>query len=288
MKIPGEKTMTRKAAWLPWLLAILPLVTAAPATAGGIVGAKVEGDALEAKIRLPGGVGADLTVAFEQVVGLSPESLGLSADLLDTADLTALASRLPSSLVSVPAGFPVLLTIEPPQAGGLSFSGVASIELYTHALTFLPGCPFRLFAAPLGGAFTDITESNSGGSYRAGGRKGEFSEFLIVADVRAVDDVIDVKFSRLGQKLTSHASAIDPTVYADLVAILDAAETAFDSGDTVGAIAAVETFADTVEAHSGADVPDVWRSARDLTNVAGDLRAAASTLRFSLLLKTNS
>lgn len=280
--------MTCKAAWLPWLLAILLLVAAVPAAASGVVGAKVEGNAVEAKIRLPGGVGADLTVAFEEVVGLSPESLGLSARLLDNADLLALASRLPSSLVSVPSGFPVLLTIEPPETGGLSFAGVATVELYTHALTFLPGCPFRLYAAPLGGSFHDITQSNSGGSYRVRGTKGEFSEFLIVADLRAAGDVVGEKFTRAEQKLASHAAAIPPTVYSDLVAILDAAETAYDSGDTVGAIAAVETFADTVESHSGSDVPDVWRSARDLTNAAGDLRAAAGTLRFSLLLQANS
>lgn len=280
--------MTRKVAWIPWLLAVLLLVPAVPAAASGIVGAQVEGNAVEAKIRLPGGVGADLTVAFEQVVGLSPASLGLSVQLLDAADLLALASRLPSSLVSVPSGFPVLLTIEPPQTGGLSFSGVATVELYTHALTFVPGCPFRLYAAPLGGAFHDITESNAGGSYRVRGTKGEFSEFLIVADLRTVEQAIDVKFSRLGQKLTSHAAAITPAVYSDLVALLDAAEAAYGSGDTLGAIAAVETFADTVESHSGADIPDVWRSARDLDNAAGDLRAAAATLRFSLLLKANA
>lgn len=280
--------MTRKVAWTPWLLAVLLLTAAVPATASGIVGAQVEGNTVEAKIRLPGGVGADLIVAFEEVVGLSPESLGLSARLLDAADLLALASRLPSSLVSVPSGFPVLLTIEPPETGGLSFAGVASIELYTHALTFLPGCPFRLYAAPLGGPFHDITQSNSGGSYRVRGSKGEFSEFLIVADVRAVDEVVGEKFTRTEQKLASHAAAIPPTVYADLVAILDAAETAWDSGDVVGAIAAVETFADTVKSHSGSDIPDVWRSARDLTNAAGDLRAAAATLRFSLLLQANS
>jgi len=31
-------------------------------------------------------------------------------------------------------------------------------------------------------------------------------------------------------------------------------------------------------------VPNVWRSARDLDNTAGNLRAAAGTLRFSLAL----
>lgn len=279
--------MIRKPAYFSWLLALLLLVVSAPAAASGIVGAKVEGNTLEAKIRLAGGVEAELSVAFEEVVGLSPESLGLSVQLLDATDLLLLASRLPSSLVSVPAGFPVLLTIEPPETGGLSFAGVTTVEIYTHELTFLSGCPFRLYAAPLGGTFADITESHSGGSYRVRGSKGDFSEFLIVADLRPVDGVIDEKFTRLGQKLTAHETLIEPTVYATLAALLDQAEADWDAGDTLTAIAGVETFADTVEEHSGSDVPDVWRSARDLTNAAGDLRAAAATLRFSLLLEAN-
>ena len=279
--------MTRKVRWYPWFLAVALVLWAGPAAATGIVGAKVEGDTLAAKIRLPGGVGADLSVSFEQVVGLSAENLGLSARLLDVADLALIANRLPSTLVSVPTGFPVLLTIEPPDTGGLSFSGLVTVELYTHALTFLPGCPFRLYAAPLGGAFTDITESNAGGSYRVRGHKGDFSEFLIVADARAVDSAIAVKFSQLDGELTYQAAAIDPAVLSTLAALLDEAEAAYAAGQTVQAIAKVEAFAEVVEQNSGSGIPDVWRSARDLANAAGRLRAAASTLRFSLLLKAN-
>ena len=279
--------MTRKVRWYPWFLAVALVLWAGPAAATGIVGAKVEGDTLAAKIRLPGGVGADLSVSFEQVVGLSAENLGLSARLLDVADLALIANRLPSTLVSVPTGFPVLLTIEPPDTGGLSFSGLVTVELYTHALTFLPGCPFRLYAAPLGGAFTDITESNAGGSYRVRGHKGDFSEFLIVADARAVDSAIAVKFSQLDGELTYQAAAIDPAVLSTLAALLDEAEAAYAAGQTVQAIAKVEAFAEVVKQNSGSGVPDVWRSARDLANAAGRLRAAASTLRFSLLLKAN-
>jgi hypothetical protein len=279
--------MTRKLRWLPWLLVLACAVSASPAAASGIAGAKVEGNALSAKIRLPGGVGADLSVGFEQVVGLSAANLGLSARLLDAADLALVAGRLPSALTSVPTGFPVLLTIEPPESSGLSFSGLVSIELYTHALTYLPGCPFRLFAAPLGGAFSDITESNAGGSYRVRGHKGDFSEFLIVADARAVDAAITVKFAQAQNELAAHAAAIAPAVLATLVALLDEAEDAYAAGQTVQAIAKVEAFAATVKQHSGSGIPDVWRSARDLANAAGELRAAASTLRFSLLLKAN-
>jgi hypothetical protein len=76
-------------------------------------------------------------------------------------------------------------------------------------------------------------------------------------------------------------------VLATLVALLDEAEDAYAAGQTVQAIAKVEAFAATVKQHSGSGIPDVWRSARDLANAAGELRAAASTLRFSLLLKAN-
>jgi hypothetical protein len=42
-----------------------------------------------------------------------------------------------------------------------------------------------------------------------------------------------------------------------------------------------------VKQNSGAAIPDVWRSSRDVVNVAGDLRAGASTLKFSLLFKAS-
>lgn len=280
--------MNRKPAWHPWLLALLLLVAAAPAAADGIVATEVEGDSLSAEIELQGGVELELTVRFEEVVGLSLENLGLAVELLDAADLLALQSRLGSELVSVPAGLPVLVTIEPPAAGGLSFAGMVSIELYTHGLLYVPGCPFRLFSAPLGGTFTDITGSNSGGSYRVRGHSGDFSEFLVVADTRALDTVIIEKFTRLEQKLTDHAALIETALYTDLVALLDQAVADYEAGDTLAAISGVESFAATVKAHGGAEVPDVWRSARDLVNAAGDLRAGASTLRFSLLLKANA
>jgi len=42
-------------------------------------------------------------------------------------------------------------------------------------------------------------------------------------------------------------------------------------------------FSRYVKAHSGADIPDVWRAnCSPLVNVAGLLRSGADTLRFSL------
>ena len=43
-------------------------------------------------------------------------------------------------------------------------------------------------------------------------------------------------------------------------------------------------FKQIVEAARGLDIPDVWRSSRDIDNVAGELMALANTLRFSLRL----
>ena len=280
--------MTRTFGRLPWLLAGALVLSAPSAASADLLDPSVDGNSLSIKIRLPLDVGADLTVRFEQIVGLSLENLGLSVRLLDTLDLQELRSRMPSSLVSVTSALPLLVTIEPPASGGLSFSGPVSIELYTHNLNYLPGSPLRLFSAPLGGAFADVTETHSGGSYRVRGHKGDFSELVIVSDLRAVDLVADAKFSRLRDRLAAHGTAIEPGVYAELVAILDEAEAAYLGGDTVGAISAIEVFAETVGEHGGSGVPNVWRSARDLANADGELRAAAATLRFSLLLKANS
>jgi hypothetical protein len=56
------------------------------------------------------------------------------------------------------------------------------------------------------------------------------------------------------------------------------------AGNTTAAISDLDVFTATVELHSGSDIPDVWRSAHDLVDVAGLLRAGGRTLRFSLNL----
>ncbi|MGH8496349.1 MAG: DUF6689 family protein [Gammaproteobacteria bacterium] len=253
----------------------------------GIVDVRVEGNILEATIQASNVLSAELTVGFENVVGLSAESLGLSAVVLNPLD-AVLLQRLGNAAISIPRGFPVLVRIEPPAAGGLSFSGIATIELYTHNLQYEADTPLRLFSAPAGGAFVDVTSFIGNGSYRTGGRKGTFSEFLIVADTRSLSSVIDEKFARLEGLLESHGAEISPTLLGDLTGLVDAARTAYASGVTVAAIQYTETFGSTVAEHGGDGMPDVWQSSRDLANVAGELRAAADTLRFSLTLASNS
>jgi len=226
--------------------------------------------------------GLDVTLTFEQAVGLSTQTLGLSAAVVNPLD-TELLARLPTG-VSVPAALPLLVAIEPPTSGGLSFAGVATLEIHTHDLEFLAGCPFRIFASHGGGPFEDVTDFMGMGSYRGRSRTGGFSDFLILADTRAPGTVVDAKLDRLWGLLEDASDVIDYDVYSDLYQTLAAAEAAWGGGDTQTARDAMDTFASAVLAASGSDIPDVWRSARDLSNVAGELRSAAATLRFSLSL----
>lgn len=262
--------------------AALIALPAGPAAAG-IASVTIDGNTASAEISLSGGIAADLTITFEQAVGLTAANLGLDAELVSATNLTLL-SRLPQ-LASIPTGFPVLVTIEPPSTGGLSFSGMATVGIYTHNLMYTAGTPLRLFSAPVGGAFRDVTDEVSSGSYRVRGAKGDFSQFLIVADVRNVDTVIGEKFGRAEDLLDEHWNAIGSNLASQLDTHLGNAHTAWLAGQTVSALSHVESFLKKLEQASSSDLPDVWRSARDLDNVEGLLRAAGETLHFSLTLK---
>ncbi|HXT23042.1 MAG TPA: DUF6689 family protein [Thermoanaerobaculia bacterium] len=265
-------------------LLVVLLPGAAGALPAGPTGPTVTIDGNKASVTLAaGGVSLDLTLTFEQVVGLNAANLGISARVATPSELVG---RLPdNALTSLPAGFPLLVTVEPPATGGLSFSGVASVDVHTHDLSFTADTPLRLFKAPVGGPFADVTESMGMGSYRARGSSGGFSQFLIVADLRSESDVVEQKLDALDAAFAKGAAAIPTSVRNVLQGSLSAIRTAWDGGDVRGAITAAEGFAAAVKAAADAgSMPNVWRSARDLDNVAGNLRSAAGTLRFSLSL----
>ena len=261
---------------------ILTLCTALPAAGQGIVNSTISGNSISVTVALPGGIGADVSISFEAVSGLSLQNLGLSAQLANTLD-PAFRSRLPNSVLPV---LPLLLRIEPPANGSLSFSGVTEIDIHTHNLLFAIGTPLRFFSAPLGGKFEDVTAAMGAGSYRAQATKGGFSEFLIVADLRTRNQVITAKFARLQELLDQYEGAMPGSVYDDLEDRLGDARADYAGGSSQAAIAEINGFLAAVEQHSGTEIPDVWRAARDVQNVAGYLRGAALTLRFSLGLKS--
>lgn len=264
---------------------ILVLSAVAPARGqslfNGIVGASVNGNGVSVTVSLPGGLGADLTLGFEEVTGLSLANLGISARLVNPFDLTVLG-RLPRGTLMA---LPLMLRIEPPAAGGLSFKGVASFGIHTHNLLYLPASPLRLFSASIGGPFEDFTEGMGAGSYRACGTKGGFSEFLLVIDLRSLNAVIASKFDRLEDLLEGYEGTMPGSVYDDLEDRLQDARADYAQGATSDAIAGIDGFLTEVEEHSGTDIPNVWRAARNVENVAGYLRQWATTLRFSLDLK---
>ncbi|HKC23936.1 MAG TPA: DUF6689 family protein [Thermoanaerobaculia bacterium] len=274
-----------RASLLP-LVAALFVSTSASAQTSVVVTPAISGNDLTAQIDLAGGFSADIAISFEQAVGLNTSALAITASLVDPLDATLL-SRLPGS-VGVPAGFPVVVRIEPTAASALSFSGVYKLTLHTHNLTLQAASPLRLYRAPSGGAFKDMTGFLEMGSVRAGGSGPGFSEFLIAADVRPVDAVISGKLDNLSAALTASAAAIAPSVYSDLSTRLSSIRNLIATGAIPAAIDAVTSFSAAVKSQSGAAIPDVWRANASLANVAGALRSAADTLRFSLVVKSNT
>jgi uncharacterized protein DUF6689 len=267
-------------------LAVVALVlgSAPGAFAQANIPLTVSGHEATGVVQLPGGVGAELSITFEQVVGLNPAALEVSASLVNPLDAAFRARLGGGGLIVPPAAFPVVIRIEPSPSSALSFSGTVALSLHTHNLSLVPDVPLALHSASGGGSFRDITRSEGIGSYRAGGTGGGFSEFVIVVDRRPIDTVIAAKFDAAQDLLDDHATSVPGAVAADLQARLGQARTTYQAGATVAAIGEVTAFADVVRAHSG-DIPDVWRAHDGRVNVAGLLRAAADTLKFSLTRK---
>jgi hypothetical protein len=267
------------------LVASLLLLALPARAANGIYDIQIDGNTARVDVAL-GSASATLTIRFENVVGLSADNLGISAQVVNPLS-PGFVSRLGSG-VSLPAAFPLVVKIAPPASGGLSFSGVVSVELYTHNLQYTIGSQFRLYSAPDGGNFSDITTFVGSGSIRSGGSKADFSEFIIAADVRSLATVIQSKYSGLAALLNQHASSMSSGLQSQLVSLFNASASAYSGGQLVSAITHLEAFADRVAGAGGSELPDVWRSSRDLTNVAGSLRSAAATLRYSLTLASNA
>jgi hypothetical protein len=246
----------------------------------------ISGSELTARIELADGVAADLTITFEKVIGLNPSALALTATLIDPKDV-GFAGRLSDTAVSIPAAFPVVVRIDPTASSALSFEGVYKLSLYTSNLTLAANSPLRLYRAPSGGAFQDMTGFLQAGSVRAGGSGPGFSEFVIVADARVIDTVIAAKFDALQSQLSANSSAIDPAVAADLQQRLSQARSAYDAKSLAAAIDGITAFGDQVKKQSGAAIPNVWRANGGPVNVAGLLRSSAETLKFSLAFKSN-
>lgn len=299
-------SVAARRSWKSWGAALL-LWAFAPA-AWSQVSVTVEGDTAFATISLEGNgttYEADVTIVFDGPLNLSAESLNLTAEIVDPA---AVQDRLPDALcppllgtpcVTVDPAFPVMITVEPPVlpwlftsgfdnsedgSGSLSFVNVYSFEVHTHDLNYTPHSPYRLYKAPVGGQFDNITNEIAEGSVRARGRGPAFSQFLVVHDQRT--DFLNLTLIAVAEiaeiNLRILAAAIDDLLRGDLLALLAKVD-ALLLTDINGAIAALDELIGEIEAHAGTDIPNVWRAERDLVNEAGDMLTLAHTLRFTLV-----
>ncbi|WP_250463513.1 DUF6689 family protein [Microbulbifer litoralis] len=248
----------------------------------GLIELEIDGNQVLAILSLPGDIETDLLISFDRVLGLTEQNIGLSAREFDPVD-PDLLQRLPPGAHVVPqADFPMMVQIEP--VGGLAFSDTVELELHTHNLEYQPGTNLRLFAASGGEDFRDITTYVGSGSYRCRGRRGKFSEFLVVEDTRDTDVVIAGKFDFLQDKLHEFRGQMPSWIYWSLYLKVAHAKGAWAFDNDAGAVWKLKSAIATVEGYGGYWIPNTWRSSRDIDNVAGELSAAAQTLIFSLEL----
>lgn len=258
------------------LLLLCPFLVAAQSLP---VQVTVEGNTATARIGNAGSPLAEVILDFEDASGLSAQSLGITARLVSEVD-AALLARLPAGgLAQVPAAQPLLITIEPPALGGLSFRGTGRFELHTHALPYTTGSSWRVFKAPLNGAFRDTTEEIAEGSVRARSRYDGFSQFLVLADLRPTEAVVFEKISAL----RARTAALPGAERAGFDSLLDALEIAVADHQHAAAIALADDIASRARSRAAAGaLGNEWRATRDVSNQAGGLVAGASTLKFSL------
>jgi hypothetical protein len=266
----------------------------------------IDGNTAHADISLDNGIGttyaAEVIITFDSALNLDANSLNLTAQLVDP-HAAALTTRLPGCTILVdplncmfvdPA-FPMLITVEPPNSswlftacfdnaedgtGNLSFLNTYEFEIHTHDLVYTQNSPYRLFKAPVGGAFGDVTDDVLSGSVRTRGRGGAFSQFIIVSDTRLPLTVALGKILALDTRIL--AASLSDLLRGDLLGLLSQVNTLV-LVDVGAAIETLDGLIAEINLHAGVDIANVWRSEHDVVNDAGEMLSLAQTLRFSLV-----
>jgi hypothetical protein len=230
----------------------------------------------------------DFGIQLEQPVNLTRDCLGITATVVDLVDVIPRLPPIDAANVTVSAALPVMVQVIAPSPCGLAFEDGANVDIYTTELTAplddAELAKFRLYKAPAGGQFLDITNAVERGSVRTRGTTGGFSDFLIlvelfdnpVANRAKVQSQLDYLAARVANP------AISSTARQTLNATLAQARAAFNEDDFAAAIGYAQAFEDQVRDFAGEGIPNRWRSARDLDNAAGDLIGFARALRFNL------
>ncbi|MGY3265216.1 DUF6689 family protein [Lysobacter sp. HA35] len=265
-----------------WFIFALLAVVAPFASAQSLpVQVAVQGNVATVVIGTPSLPIADMTLTFDSPHALSAANLGIVAQTVSLND-PQLLTRLPGSLAALDSSFPLMVTVEPP-TGGLSFDRTVKVEIHTHALAYTYGSSYRLFKAPIGGAFRDITTEVAQGSVRARGTTGGFSQFLILADVRRTGDVVNDKLERLRTRIaTLPASEAAPLEAQRAAAAQAVADARYDD-----ALVNLDALASRVDARAGTAIPNTWLAGGGGDNTAGELIAGVATAKFSIAYLRN-
>ncbi|NDW22794.1 DUF6689 family protein [Alteromonas hispanica] len=265
----------------PAFVGLFLLVTHANAQVFTPASLTIDDNRVQAKLSLSVLMEVDVTLEFENSIGLNADSIEITAELINPTDLNVV-NRLPSSLTSAVSGFPVLVSISPKADAGFGFEGPAMVELYTKAIHYDPDVPLRLFTSHDNGKFEDITTLTSSGSFRARGSTGRFSDFIILLDNRTPTGVINEKLADISSTLSNNQLGIDTALFSQLDSTLNSISQTLSVVDYAAAMVVVDHMITLVESADGALLPNVWRSSGDLVNVQGDLLTQLKTLRFSL------
>jgi len=237
---------------------------------------------------------ATVTIRFDHAVDLSPDSIGISADLFDPATPPGV---LPFN-VAVDAAFPLVITVEPPTIlfangydpgqtgdGNLAFFDTYEIEVHTTNLVCgSASSSYRLLKAPHGSnVFADVTDALYQGSVRARGRGGSFSRFIVASDTRNASTLAVQKLADLTARL-GVAAITDPLLLTQLTTLLGNVSFDLLTLNIGGALGQLQVFINDVTAAAGISIANEWKSDRSLVNDAGELLSLAQTLQFTLRL----
>jgi hypothetical protein len=245
------------------------------------VSVTVDGNTLQAKLSVNQAIEIDLSLEFENSVGLSASNIDISATLVDIND-PGVMSRLSSTNISVIPSFPVIVSVTPKSDAGFSFEGLASIEIYTKAVDYNSSMPARMFRSHANGAFEDITSMVSAGSIRSRGNTGSFSDFMILLDERNDEDMIADKVAQISQLLSQHSGLSSLALASTMQSGLDAINSALLLVNYSTTLESVENMIGLVESANSENISTVWRSSNDLVNLQGELLTHLKALRYAL------
>lgn len=279
-------------------LALFGFACAAPVSAGTapapIINVTVTGNAALANIEvfLPVPLLSytlDFGIQLEQPVNLSRDCLGISATVVNLVDVIPRLPPIDAANLNLPIALPVMVQVVAPAPCGLEFLDGANVDIYTTELLAPVAdaelAKFRLYKAPPGGQFLDITNAVERGSVRTRGTTGGFSDFLILIDLAFNDTAakrgkVESQLDYLQARLVN--PAISSAARQTLTATLAQARAAYNEAAFAQAAGYAQAFEVQVRDLAGEGIPNRWRSARDLDNVAGDLIGFAKALQFNL------